>query len=95
MTLLVADVTPQFVVSTSCGSGCPALGLGVVTVPQGTSVHEPSCAELAPRERICLVIIPSSQNRAETAGHWSVPGDEHAVPVLVLLPPRSLQQEDV
>lgn len=38
---------------------------------------------------------PSPRNRAETTGHWSVPGDEHALPILVLLPTRSLQQENV
>lgn len=34
---------------------------------------------------------PFFPNRAKAAGHWSVPGDEHALPILVLLPTRSLQ----
>lgn len=33
--------------------------------------------------------------REEAAGHWPVSGDEHSVQVLVLLPERQLQQEDV
>lgn len=74
-----------------CALECPVLGLGVITVPQGPPAHEP----LTPWGRIGFVTIPSSPNRAKTTGHWSVPGDEHAFPVLVLLPPRSLQQENV
>lgn len=37
----------------------------------------------------------SSPIRAKTLGHWPVSGDEHSLPLLVLLPPRSLQQKDV
>ena len=37
----------------------------------------------------------SSPIRAKTLGHWPVSGDEHSFPLLVLLPPRSLQQKDV
>ena len=41
------------------------------------------------------IFPPSSPIRAETLGHWPVSGDEHSLPLLVLLPPRSLQQKDV
>ena len=37
----------------------------------------------------------SSNHRAEAPGNWPIAGDEHAVPVLVLLPEGPLQQEDV
>lgn len=33
--------------------------------------------------------------RAETLGHRPISGDEHSLPLLVLLPPRSLQQKNV
>jgi len=33
--------------------------------------------------------------RSEKDGEWSVTGDEHTVPVLVVLPAPALQQEDV
>lgn len=39
--------------------------------------------------------LPPPNGRAKAAGHRPVPGDEHAVPLLVVLPARSLQQEDV
>ena len=31
----------------------------------------------------------------EKAGHWTQSGDQHSFPLLVFLPPRELQQEDV
>lgn len=37
----------------------------------------------------------SSHRREEAAGNRPIAGDEHAVPVLVVLPAGSLQQEDV
>lgn len=36
-----------------------------------------------------------SNHRAEAAGNRPIPGDEHTVPLLVVFPARSLQQEDV
>lgn len=86
--LLAAAVSPWFVRSMVCADGVQCWGW---VLSQGPPAHE----SLTPWERIGFVIIPSSPNRAKTTGHWSVPGDEHAFPVLVLLPPRSLQQENV
>lgn len=37
----------------------------------------------------------STNHRAEAAGNRPIPGDEHTVPLLVVFPARSLQQEDV
>lgn len=37
----------------------------------------------------------STNHRAQAVGHRPIPGDEHAIPFLVVLPEGSLQQEDV
>ncbi len=37
----------------------------------------------------------STNHRAEAAWNWPVTGDEHTLPLLVIFPTRSLQQEDV
>lgn len=36
-----------------------------------------------------------TNHRTQAVGHWPIPGDEHTVPFLVVLPEGSLQQEDV
>ncbi|ORX73865.1 hypothetical protein DL89DRAFT_5258 [Linderina pennispora] len=61
--------------------------------------HEHPSHELTARERICAAqVLPVPRQGAEgaqAAGSGAVAGDEHAVPVLVALYARLVQQEDV
>ncbi len=42
-----------------------------------------------------FISLPLTNHRAEAAGNWPIAGNEHTLPLLVIFPARSLQQEDV
>lgn len=60
-----------------------------------SSVSERSLVSRSSSDPVPSASSPPTDHRTEAAGNRPIAGNEHALPLLVVLPERSLQQEDV